>query len=185
MSDSQPDVRWAPTEPRPENRGRVWLIVGVAIAALVIVGLLLFFLLPRGEAPAPDASGSPSPSQSSTPGETPTPASTPPAPIEPTLDGFREEVGGWLDDAPRGLDIVSASDGTEGLSVVETLEADAQRLSDSLPPSSIDQQWRDGVTGYLERLAELRTVLSAGSESAGAVEAARSAVQNLRDLVGL
>ena len=83
MTDEpQPDLRWAPLEPKPRNRGRVWLIVGLVVAALVIVGVLLFFLLPRGESPTPGASGSPSPtaspsaSPSMSPSASPTPAQT-------------------------------------------------------------------------------------------------------------
>lgn len=197
MSDEQPEVRWAPIEPKPKNRGRIWLIVGIGVAALAIVGALLFFLLPRGDAPEPGASGSPGPSSSPTETSSPTPgatsttdpseppAVTPPAPVEPTIDAFRDQVSGWLTDAPQGLDIIAGSSGTDALSVVDSLVQDAQRMSDTQPPSSLDAQWRDGVSAYAERLNELRTAISESGNTSGAVEAARSAVQNLRSLVGL
>lgn len=199
MSDEQPEVRWAPIEPKPKNRGRIWLIVGIGVAALAIVGALLFFLLPRGDAPEPGASGSPGPSSSPTPSDaatqipgTPTspepsaaPEVTPPAPVDPTIDAFREQVSGWLTDAPRGLDIVAGASGDEALSVIDALQQDVQRLSDARPPSSIDPQWRKGVGDYALRLEELRSAVSSSSNTAGAVEAARTAVQNLRSVVGL
>ncbi|MFS0852496.1 hypothetical protein [Microbacterium sp. 179-I 3D4 NHS] len=202
MAESpQPDIRWAPLESKPKNRRRLWLIVGLAIAALAIVGALLFFLLPRGDAPTPDASASPSPSSSPTGSATPDPsaspeaspdpdsseppANTPPVPADPTIETFRSQVSGWITDAPRGLDIIAGSSGQDGLAVLDTLEQDAQRLSDALPPSSIDPQWRDGVSAYAQRLAELRGAISSGSGVSGAVDAARSAVQNLAAVVGL
>ncbi len=190
MSEPTPELRWAPVEPKPKNTGRVWLIIGIVVAALAIVGALLFFLLPRGEEPAPGASGSPrptaseSPSATSSPSQEPTPQVTPPAPVDPTVDVFREQVGGWLSDAPRGLDIISEANGDDALAVVDSLEQDARRLSDAQPPTSIEQKWRAGVTVYSERLSELRAAILAESETAGAVDAARTAVQELQRLVG-
>jgi hypothetical protein len=197
----QPDIRWAPMESKPTNRRRVWLIAGLAVAALVIVGVLLFFLLPRGDAASPGASGSPTPSASPTGTASPTPSATPgseaspapsdppvgtpPAPSDPSIETFRAQVGGWLTDAPRGLDIVANSSGQDGLAVLDTLDQDAQRLSDALPPSSIDPQWRDGVSAYGQRLAELRAAISSGSGVSGAVDAARAAVQNLTAIAGI
>lgn len=193
MSEQQPEVRWAPIEPKPKNRGGVWLIVGLVVAALVIVAVLLFFLLPRDggaqpgatDSPTPGTSATASPSPSASADETPDPVLTPPAPVEPTIEVFREQVSGWLTDAPQGLDIIAGSSGQDSLSVVDSLVQDAQRLSDAQPPSSIDPQWRDGVTAYTQRLTELRTAVSAGENSSAAVDAARSAVQNLRGVVGL
>jgi hypothetical protein len=187
MSEQSPDVRWAPIEPKPRNRGRLWLIIGLVVAALVIIGALLFFLLPRA-VPAPGASGSPDPSTSEPatgPDGEPAPQTSPPAPVEPTLDVFREQVGGWLAAAPRGLDIIAQTGGADALSVVDTLEQDAVRLSGAPAPSSIASQWSDGVSAYLQRLAELRSALTDGSDSASATDEARSAVQNLLDLAGL
>ena len=191
MSEPTPELRWAPIEPKPKNTGRIWLIVGLVIAGLAIVGALLFFLLPRGGTPAPGASGSPTPtatttpSPSSSPSQEPTPQITPPAPVDPTVDAFREQVGGWLTDAPRGLDIIAEANGDDALAVVDSLDQDARRLSDAQPPASIDQKWRDGVVAYSQRLSELRAAILAESETAGAVDAARVAVQQLQSLVGL
>jgi len=187
MSEQTPELRWAPIEPKPKSKGRIWLIVGLVIAGLVIIGALLFFLLPRDGAPAPGTSGSPRPTgtASSSPSQEPTPQVTPPAPVDPTADAFREQVSGWLSDAPRGLDIVTEANPDDALAVVDSLEQDARRLSDAQPPSSIEQKWRDGVTAYSQRLSELRAAILAESETADAVDAARTAVQELQDLVGL
>jgi hypothetical protein len=92
-------------------------------------------------------------------------------------------VSGWLNDAVTGLDIVSGTSGQDALSVIDTLQNDAQRLSETSPPSSISSQWTDGVAGYSQRLGELREAVSGGSSAS--VDAARSAVENLRSLVGL
>lgn len=190
--DPQPDVRWAPIEPKPRNRGRVWLIVGLVAAALVIVGVLLFFLLPRGEQPVPGASGTPTPTATSTATATPvptstptseptqTPVTTPPPPADPDIATFRGRVQQWLDDALTGLDILEESSGQDAASVVETLQADAQRLAETIPPSSIENDWTDAVSTYSARLSDL-----SGAPSAASIEAARSAAQDLRGLIGL
>lgn len=191
MSEQTPELRWAPIEPKPKNTGRVWLIIGISVAALAIVGALLFFLLPRGEQPAPAATSTPSPTTTSTPSPsasasaTPTPQVTPPVPVDPTVDVFREQVGGWLTDAPRGLDIIAGATGDDALAVMDTLEQDARRLSDAQPPSSIAQQWRDGVDAYSKRLADLHAAITDGSDTAASIDAARAAVTDLQTLVGL
>jgi len=193
--EQQPELRWAPLEPAPKRTGRVWLIVGLSVAALAIVGVLLFLFLPRVDGPTPGESPSPSPSASATatPSPTPTatpepsqtPITTPPPATDPTVETFRGQVSGWLNDAPRGLDIITANNGPDALPVVETLQQDAQRLSDAQPPSSIGDGWRDGVAAYSQRLTELQSALSAGPAPAATIDAARAAVQNLRSLVGL
>ncbi|WP_431807931.1 hypothetical protein [Microbacterium paraoxydans] len=202
MSDQQepqPELRWAPLPPTPQRTGRVWLIVGLSVAALAIIGALLFFLLPRGDGPDPDPSPSPSRTATPTPTPTPTPTATPtggpqptqtpivtqPPVVDPTLETFRGQVSGTLADALRGLDIVAGASGQDALPVVDTLQEDAQRLSDVPPPSSIADGWRDGTAAYAQRLAELRTAITDGGNTAGAVDAARTAAQNLRTLVGL
>lgn len=191
--EQQPELRWAPIPPKPRNRGRIWLIVGLVVAAVVIVGVLLLFLIPRGDAPDPDPSPSPSATPTSTPTPTPTPTPEPTEPpvatappvADPTLDAFRTQVGAWLEDGSRGLDIVSGVPSSDAISVVETLQEDAQRLSDAQPPSSIAAAWRDGVSAYAQRLADLNTAVASGSDTAGAVDAARSALQTLNGIVGL
>lgn len=193
MSEQQPELRWAPLEPKPSRAGRVWLIVGLVVAALAIIGALLFFLLPRGDAPNPSASGSPSPSSTPSPSPTatpdqtaaPTPEVTPPTPVDPSPEAFRGQVGGWLNAADRGLDIVSSAGGQDAISVIDTLQSDAQRLSDAQPPASIAQDWRDGVLAYSRALADLRTAASAGTDTSAGIASARGAVRELQTLVGL
>jgi hypothetical protein len=196
MSDEpQPELRWAPLEPAPKRTGRIWLIVGLSVAALVIVGVLLFLFLPRGESPDPGASpsatpsssptASPSPSPTATPEPTQTPITTPPPAVDPTIDAFRDRVGLWLDDAVRSLPLVADASPEDATALIASLREDAQRLSDSPPPSSIAQQWTDGVSDYAERLTELDATLSSGSSTTVAVNAASTAAENLRTLVGL
>lgn len=189
MSEPTPELRWAPIEPKPKRKGRVWLVVGLVIAGLAIVAAALFFLLPRGEDPTSDATVSPGPSAGETAppplSPTQTPEVTQPAPVDPSVEVFRERVGGWLTDAPRGLDIISGETGEAALAVVDTLEQDARRLSDAQPPSDIAVQWRDAVTEYAQRLSELNAAISAGSDSADAAGAARDAVTKLQGIAGL
>nr|WP_314843673.1 hypothetical protein [uncultured Microbacterium sp.] len=199
--EQQPEVQWAPIEPKPKNPGRLWLIVGLVVAALVIVAVLLFFLLPRGESAAPGETASPTPSASATASATPaptdsaapseepdpsmTPITTPPPVPDPSVDAFRGQVQGWLDDARTGLDIASETSGQDALSVIESLQADAQRLGETAAPSSIATEWQDAVGAYYQRLTDLRTAVSGGSDSGPAIDAARSAAEELRGLVGL
>nr|WP_201469369.1 hypothetical protein [Microbacterium hydrocarbonoxydans] len=211
--EQQPELRWAPLPPKPSNRGRIWLIVGLTVAALVVAAVLLLFLLPRGDAAEPGASESPSPSPSASasptatasatpsstpsPSETPTtaptptpeptmtPITTPPPPADPSVGVFRDTVQGWLDDALTGLDIVSGTGGQEAVDVVDTLQNDAQRLSEAAPPASIESDWHAAVATYAQALSELRSAVAAGGDSAGAVSSAESAADGVRSLVGL
>ncbi|WP_194764672.1 hypothetical protein [Microbacterium sp. UFMG61] len=212
MTDEpQPELRWAPLPPKPNNRGRVWLIVGLSIAALLVAAVLLLFLLPRGGAPAPDVSGTPSPSATptatptatSSPSATPaptetataeptpapeptmTPITTPPPPADPSVGVFRDTVQGWLDDALTGLDIVGETSGQDAVDVVDTLQNDAQRLSESPPPASIESDWHASVAAYAQALSDLRSAVSAGGDSSGAVSSALSAADAVRSVVGL
>lgn len=195
MDEPQPEVRWAPLPPAPKRTGRVWLIVGLSVAALAIVGILLFFLLPRDGGPEPVDSTSPSPTAtpSETPTATPAPTTTPePTPIttappigDPTIEVFRDKVSGWLNSADRGLDIVAGASGQDALPVVDSLQEDAQRLGDALPPSSIQDSWRSGVETYAQRLTALRAAVEDGSGASAAIDSARAAAADLRSLVGL
>lgn len=189
MSEQQPDVRWAPIPPKPRSRGRVWLIVGLSLLALVIVGALLFFLLPRGESPDPVASASPTstPTPIVTPpitAEPTTPVETEPPVVDPSLPEFRGRVGGWLDSALTGLDII-ANGTTDVSGVIDTLQDDAQRLSEAARPASIDADWSAGVAAYSGRLTDLRSATASGSGVDAALDAARAAVDNLRSIAGL
>ncbi|KQR38822.1 hypothetical protein [Microbacterium sp. Leaf159] len=193
--EQQPDVRWAPMEPQPSNRGRIALIVGLIVAGLVIVGVLLFFLLPRGDSPAPGASETPSASASATPSATASPSAEPepsmtpittaPPVADPSVDAFRGQVQGWLNDALTGLDIVSDSTGQDAVSVVDTLIDDAQRLAETPPPSSIESEWRAALDVYAQTLVTLRTVVTDGGSTGSAIDDSRSAAGDLRAIVGL
>jgi cytoskeletal protein RodZ len=197
MSEQQ--YLWAPTPDKPK-RGRVWLIVALAVAAVAIVAVLLWAFLRPGSPAAepasttsasPSASTSPptsaSPSASASPTSDPTPTQTPitsPPPIpDPDLGAFREQVSGWLNDALTGLDIVSESSGQDARAVIGNLQDDAQRLAESIPPSSISSKWSDGVAAYSRRLSDLNKAVSSGT--APPVDAARTAVTNLRTLAGM
>lgn len=190
--EQQPELRWAPLPPKPSNTGRIWLIVGLIVAALVVVGVLLFFLLPRGASPEPGASGTPTPS--GTPSATATPTQEPTDPpvqteappvADPSVEAFRSQVSGPLQDAGQGLDIAAGSSGQDAVAVVDSLQLDAQRLSDTPPPSSIAAPWRDGLQAYSQSLTALSDALSEGSDSAAALTDARAALKTLTDLVGL
>lgn len=203
MSEQQPEYIWAPTDETPK-RGRVWLIVGLAVAA-VAIAVAAFWLFLRPGAPlasatptasaSPSASVSPSASASATESATPsaapseapepsmTPVTTPPPPVDPSVDAFRGQVGGWLNDALTGLDIVADSRGSDAVPVVDNLRDDAQRLAEVPAPSSISSDWNEAVSDYSGRLTELRKAVSSGSDVS--VDAARVSAQRLRDLVGL
>lgn len=199
MSDEpQPELRWAPFEPKPSRAKRVWLIAGIVLAALIVAVIVFIALLPRGEKPDAEGSASPRPSVSATPTSSPTPTATlepteePTAPpvteppvVDPSIDAFRGQVSGWLGDGGRGLDIVAGASGQDALPVIDTLQEDAQRLSDAQPPTSISEQWYGGIGAYSQSLKDLRSAVSAGSGVSAAVDAARAELTNLRALVGL
>lgn len=203
MSDEQqPRAEWIFPEQKESNKKRIWLIVGLSVLVVAIVGALLFFLLPRNSAPEPGSSASPSPSASPTPTSTPTPTAapedpttpsatpedpeapvtTPPPPADPDLATFRAQVTPRLDDAGTGLGFIAdASSAEEAASIVEQLQIDAQHFSEVVPPSSIETQWRDAVSAYSARLEKLRT---AGSGSAEDIEGAQSSLAELRSVIG-
>ncbi|MFJ4044822.1 hypothetical protein ACIPV2_03635 [Microbacterium sp. NPDC089987] len=205
MSEQQPEYVWAHPEEKPK-RGRTWLIVGLAIAAVVIAALV-FWLFLRPGAPLADAtptasasaspstSGTPSASASATPSDEPpaepsaepepsmTPVDTAPPVADPSVKQFRGQVEGWLDDALTGLSIVEASSGQDAVAVVDNLQDDAQRLAEVAAPSSIASDWQDGLRTYSERLISLRAAAAKGSSVS--VDTSRTAVKTLRQLVGL
>ncbi|WP_144877226.1 hypothetical protein [Microbacterium sp. 1.5R] len=203
MSDEhQPDLQWGPLEQKPRNAGRVWLIVGLVVAALVVAAVLLFMLLPRGGAPGPDAtaSNSPSPSPSVSASATPTPSpseeptaepepsqtpvTTPPPPADPDIEVFRGRVQALLDDAQTGLGLVSETSGQEAAGYVDSLRGDVQRLADNPAPASIEAEWRAALDDYAARLEDLRSAVGADSGVPAAVEAARGALRELRAVTG-
>ncbi|MCM3779303.1 hypothetical protein [Microbacterium hydrocarbonoxydans] len=185
--NTQPDLQWGPLEQKPDNRRKIWVVAGLAVAALIAVGALLFFLLPKGESPTPGSTPSASAGEpTASPSDEPTePAvTTAPEPQEPSVDEFRAQVEAWLSDAARGLDIVAGSTGEDSLSAVGILQEDALRLGSALPPSSIADEWREGVSAYSASLDELKNALSQGSDSSAPLEAARGDVVALSELVG-
>lgn len=181
MDEPQPEVRWAPLPPAPKRTGRVWLIVGLSVAALAVIALVLFFAVFRGGMPSPGASGTPPVGSS----QEPTPMTSAPPVDDPTLEVFRDKVSGWLSAVEPGLDIVTGASTEDAIPVVDSLIDDAQRLGDALPPSSIQDPWRSGVETYAQRLAALRAAIESGSGVSGAIADARSAAADLRGLVGL
>lgn len=192
MSDEpQPEAVWYFPE-KKSNKGRIWLIVGLVVAAIVIVAVVLFFLIPRGADPQPTSSPSssssptPSPTESTAPKPDPsmTPITTPPPVPEPDLDTFTAEVKPRLDDATRGLDLV-ADNREVGAQIVETLQQDAEILASAAAPQSIVSDWSDAVVAYANTLNELRSVLDAGSDPQSALDTSRASLSELRALAGL
>ncbi|SJN30632.1 hypothetical protein FM104_07065 [Microbacterium esteraromaticum] len=191
MTDPQPEYVWAYSDEKP-RRGRVWLIVGLAVVA-VLIATVAFWLFLRPGAPSADptttTSATPTaiPSASSTPPMTPEPApvETPPTPPEPDLSGFREQVRPWLDDALTGLSFLTDSGPEEAASIVDSLRGDAQRLADAQVPASIGTDWQDHLTAYSQHLEVLRTAVSSGADSADAMVSARASVEALRAVAGL
>ncbi|MFJ4224664.1 hypothetical protein [Microbacterium sp. NPDC089695] len=189
--EPQPELRWAPLEPKPRNRGRVWLIVGLVAAGIVVIGLLLFFLLPRGAGQAPEQTATPTPT--ATPTATPTPTPTPEPPVQteappvpdPSVEAFSGQVGPRLQDAGRGLDIVRSAAGPDALPVVDTLQQDLQNVADTPPPSSIAAEWETAMLRYSDDLNAVRSAVESGGDIATAVDSAARSLTALKALIGL
>lgn len=195
MSDEhQPEAVWVFPE-KKSNKGRIWLIVGLAIAALVIVAVVLFFIIPRGgvSQPTPSASttATPSPSPTLTPTptatatEAPNPEQTQPPVPDPDLSTFAGQVQPRLDDAATGLGFMSDATGQEAVQIVDSLQQDAERLSDAAAPSSISSKWYSAVDQYAAKLGALRSAVEGGSGTQAALEGATAALNDLRAVVGL
>lgn len=197
MSDEQPRPEWIFPEEKKSNRGRIWLIVGLSVLALAIVGALLFFLLPREGAPAPSpsptaSSTAPSPTPTSEP--TPTPTSVPtstsepvpsqPPVADPDMDVFVEKVRPRLDDGVRGLQLVRDNMDL-GAQIVDSLQNDAAVLSDTPAPSAISSDWSNAVVDYASKLSALRSAYDNGSDPQAPLDAAGTALQQLRAVAGL
>lgn len=193
MSDEQGRPEWVFAEQKKRtDKGQIWLIVGLVVFALLLIGALLFFLIPRddepGSAPAPTetAESTQSPPSTSSPSAEPTEgAQTDPPPVpEPDLETFKAQVQPRLDDATRGLDLV-AQNLDLGAQIVESLQNDANILSDTPAPSSIAEGWSTAVAEYASKLAEVRATYDDGSDPQPALDAASTALQEVRALVGL
>lgn len=104
---------------------------------------------------------------------------------DPSLPAFRAQVQGWLDDSLTGLDIVSETSGQDAVSVVDSLQADAQRLAESAAPASIEAGWNDGVGAYQQALTDLRSSAAGGAPASDVLTRARQAAEDLRTLVEL
>jgi cytoskeletal protein RodZ len=209
MSDEQqPRAEWIFPEQPKKRAGRVWLIIGIVVAALIVIGTVVFFVIPRDATPGPRTSPTPSASPtrsasptpttsptataSATPSAAPVPSDAPSEPIttpppvqDPDMGAFTSQVQPWLDDATTGLGMVANMSGQEAVQVVDSLQGDADRLSNVVAPSSISLAWYDGVSQYSARLADLRRALDGDGDPQSTRDAASTALQELRALVGL
>lgn len=185
--DQQPEAVWVFPE-KKRNTGRIWLIVVLAIAAVAIVSALVwFFLLPDDEEPGPTPAPTTSETSSTAPSPDETPIvdpSEPPVP-DPDLATFTTTVQPRLDDAVRGLDLVTQLDGDGAVQIVDSLQIDADWLNGTAAPSSIADEWPAAVSTYATRLAELRTAYENGSDATSALDAARTALGDVRTTAGL
>lgn len=212
MSDPQPEYVWAYPEERP-RRSRAWLIAGLAVAAVAIAAaVFLLFLRPWATADpsasstptarptasaTPTATASTTPTPSATPTATPTattapapdvtpepaPSTAPPAPADPAVPVFRQKVQPLLDDAATGLSYAADASGEEGMQIVDQLRGDAGRMSDTVPPRSLAEQWQDGVRNYGQTLDALRAAYAQGEDGSARLDAARAALRELRELI--
>lgn len=101
------------------------------------------------------------------------------------MGAFTVQVQPWLDDASTGLGMVANMSGQDAAQVVDSLQGDADRLSNVVAPSSISSAWYDGVSQYSARLADLRRALDGDGDPQSTLSAASTALQELRALVGL
>lgn len=195
--------------PKKNGSGKIWLISALAGIALAIAVVFLVFVLPSAvgpeasPSPTPSESATPSPSPTAAPTSTPTPTPTPtvaptptatptpdpeePAPPvpDPGVDEFAAQVQPRLDDAAAGLQYAAEAGGEQAATDVGFLREDAERLSDTPPPSSISADWASGVSNYLSALDDLQNAYRNGGDVSGAQGTATSALQTLRDLVGI
>lgn len=204
MSDPQPEYVWAHSDDKP-RRGRVWLIVVLAVVAVAIAAAVFFLFirpsLPAAvETPVPTASASDSPSPSATPSATPTPTPTPtasptavptaeptapapPKPVDPSIATFREKVAPVLSNAQQGLQYASESDPQQAAQDVGFLQEDAGRMADYVAPSSISAKWDSRLDDYARALQTLRTAYENGGSADSELAAAESALAALNKVV--
>lgn len=200
MTEPQPEYVWAFPDEKPA-RSRMWLVVGLVVAAIVVAAaVFLAFLRPwetrqptasasptNSSSPSPTASAAPSatptPSPTSSASPSPVPTATPPAPSDPALPVFRGKVQPLLDDAATGLTYAQDATGEEGVQIADQLREDAGRLSDTVAPQSIASQWGARVQDYGRALDALRTAFAQGGSTGAALTGARSALRELNDLV--
>ncbi|WP_460799728.1 hypothetical protein [Microbacterium sp. GXF0217] len=195
--------------PKKNSSGKIWLISALAGIALAIAVVFLVFVLPSAfgpeasPSPTPTDSASPSPSPTATETPTPTPTPTPtvtPAPTptptpapedsappvpDPGVGDFAAQVQPVIDDAATGLQYAAEAGGEQAANDVGLLREDAERLSDTPPPSSIAADWASGVSNYLSALDNLQNAYRSGGDTTGAQSTATSALQTLRDIAGI
>lgn len=199
MSEPQPEYVWAYPPGRRRNVGRIWLIVGLSVVALVLaVGAFWLVVRPGwvpSEAtptptadatptltPSPDAS--PTARPSATPEPEPTVVSTPPPAPDPDLAVFRDRVSPVLDAAATGLRYAREEGGSAAMQDIVLLQDDAARLAQYAAPRSLAAQWADGVSTYQQTLERLRTGYEQGTDTSSADAAAQAALNDLNALVG-
>jgi hypothetical protein len=206
MSDPQPEYVWAHSDDKP-RRGRVWLIVVLAVVAVAIAAAVFFLFirpsLPAAvETPVPTVSASDSPSPSATPSATPTPTPTPtptasptavptaeptapapPKPVDPSIATFREKVAPVLGNAQQGLQYASDSAPQDAAQNVGFLQEDAGRMADYVAPSSISAKWDSRLDDYARALQTLRTAYENGRSADSELAAAKSALAALNKVV--
>lgn len=204
MTQHEPEYVWSFPPEKKRHPGRVWLIVGLSVAAVAVAVALFLLFLPRStpvaqptDTPSPTASPTSAETPTATPTPTPSPAPTttaptPPAPpatspppADPSLTVFRDKVRPVLTDADTGLRMLSSMNGQDAVQVVDQLRQDAERLSDMVAPSSIGSAWRTRTDAYLGALSQLQNAYNDGAPTDAPMKAALSAEQALKELVGL
>lgn len=196
MSEQKPEAVWIFPEEKPRRGGRIALIIGLVVAALIAAGVVVLFLIPHGDGAAPTPSPSVSKSSTPTPSASPTPTVTPsdlptapvtsPPPVpDPSVDQFRAQVQPRLDDANTGLGIAEGQSGDTAAQTVDSLQIDAQNLAGQPAPASIAESWSQDVNTYSAKLQALKTAYTSGSDASAALADARAALGQLRSLVGL
>ncbi|MFE6734186.1 hypothetical protein [Microbacterium sp. NPDC057650] len=198
MESHEPEYVGSFPPEQKRHPGRVWLIIGLSVAAVAIAVVLFLLFLPR-TAPSPDSTDTPTPTPTAsasptvtstptptTPAPTPTtPPQTPPPVGDPSLEVFRDKVRPVITDADTGLRMLSGMSGQDAVQVVDQLRQDAERLSDSVAPSSIAAEWQTKSAAYLNALSRLQDAYANGTSTDAALTSATSAKQSLKQLVGL
>lgn len=206
MTEPQPEYVWVFPDEKPK-RGRVWLIVVLAVLALALAAAVFWlFIRPTVMDPShtpapstsvspnasPSASLTPTPSTSSAPTTLPTPTPdpssdptipAPPAPQDPTIATFRDKVSPVLTDAQRGLQIARDSDGQEAAQTIGLLQEDAGRLAMTVAPSSISARWNSALHSYSKALSSLRSAYEREESADREAAAATKAVEALNAVV--
>lgn len=207
MSEPQPEYVWVFPPERRRNTGRIWLIIGLSVAAIAIAAVAVWFFFRPGSAttdpspsPTTSVSASPSPAPSPTAGSTATPTPTPspgtssppsatdgptpPRPSDPTLAAFRQEVEPVLDSAETGLRYAREDGGMSAMQDVMLLQDDANRLSEKVAPASIASRWSSALSAYSRSLEPLRAAYERGEDASAEDAAASTALARLNDVIG-